>query len=154
MQLYYKLRYYSMSMDYEKLKYFTSKTLQIIHICPLLSIFWRKIAKFGYRIVYSVPIFALFQRRFSRGFNGDLAAEIERENGSFKRAFPPSTSGCRWRAPAPARMPDTLRPFLYIIDTACARVIIIALVSRKKNAAPKGGVPIAFHSAQKFCSSG
>ena len=118
-------------MDYEKLKYFTSKTLQIIHICPLLSIFWRKIAKFGYRIVYSVPIFALFQRRFSRGFNGDLAAEIERKNGSFKRAFPPSTSSCPRRVPAVARMPDTLRPFLYLLISR-ARVIIIALVSRKK----------------------
>ena len=94
--------------------------------------FRAKIAKFGYRIVYSVPILHSFKGFFQGGFNGDLAAEIERKNGSFKRAFPPSTSGCQWRDPAVARMSGTARPFLYIIDIACARVIIIALVSRKK----------------------
>ena len=121
----------NLQIDYEKLKIFTSKTLQIIHICLLLSIFGRKIAKSRYRIAYSIPILRSFKGVFQGVLKGDLAAEIERENGSFKRAFPPSTSGCQWRDPAVARMSDTPRPFLYIIDIACARVIIIALVSRK-----------------------
>ena len=143
-----------MSIDYEKLKISPLKPLQIIHICPLSLIFGQKIANFGYRIVYSIPTLRSFKGVFQGGFNGDLAAKIERASGSFKRTFPPSTSGCPRRDPAVARMPGTARPFLYILISRARASSLLRSSRAKKNAAPKGGVPIAFHSAQKFCSSG
>ena len=74
-----------------------------------------------YRIVYSIPTLHSFKGVFQGAFKGDLAAEIERSNDSYKRAFPSSTSGCSRRVPAVARMHGNTQPFLYIIDIACAR---------------------------------
>lgn len=65
-----------MSIDYEKLKNLTFEALLIMHICPLSSIFGRKIANFGYRIVYSVLILHRQLNRAKVVFGGQNESEV------------------------------------------------------------------------------
>ena len=121
-----------MSINYKKLKISPlnfSKPYTYVHYPCFLG---ERLRKAGIELHIRYLFCALSKAFFQGVFKGDLAAEIERENGSFKRAFPPSTSGCQWRDPAVARMSDTPRPFLYIIDIACARVIITCARLAKK----------------------
>ena len=100
--------------------------------------FRAKIAKFGYRIVYLIPIFALFQRRFSRGgATAILPPKSSVQTALSSGRLPPSKGGCQWRDPALTRTHGNMQPFLYILISR-ARASSLLRSSRAKKCRPEG----------------